>query len=75
MLFDLTDSLCKRYPALSPFAVRRERCGEVFLLIRRVTGKNEASAIEGANVPRGNVRYDSKGNIHIRRKASDNMIF
>lgn len=45
------------------------------MLIRRVTGKNEASAVEGANVPRGNVRYDSKGNIHIRRKASDNMIF
>lgn len=45
------------------------------MLIRRVSGKNEASAVAGANVPSGNVRYDSKGNIHIRRKASDNMIF
>lgn len=45
------------------------------MLIRRVSGKSEASAVAGANVPRGNVRYDSKGNIHIRRKASDNMIF
>ncbi len=75
ILFGLTDNLCQRYPALSPFAVRRERCGEVFLLIRRANKSNEASTVAGESVPRGNIRYDSKGNMHIRRKASDNMIF
>lgn len=28
--------LCKAFPALTPFAVRRERAREVFLLVRRI---------------------------------------
>jgi len=76
MLFDITDNLCQRYPALSPFDVRRERAGEVFLLIRRVNAKGARErAMGGENVPRGNIRRDAKGNIHIRRRATDNMIF
>lgn len=35
-LFETTNLLCKRYPALTPFSVRRERASEVFLLIRRI---------------------------------------
>lgn len=34
--FEITETLCRRYPALTPFIVRRERAKEVFLLIRRV---------------------------------------
>ena len=35
-LFDMTNTLCKIYPALTPFAVRRERAKDVFLLYRRI---------------------------------------
>lgn len=77
MLFDLADNLCTRYPALSPFDVRRERAGEVFLLIRRVNDKTRRERdATGVNAARGsNIRRDAKGNIHIRRRATDDMIF
>lgn len=32
----MTNTLCKIYPALTPFAVRRERSHDVFLLYRRI---------------------------------------
>lgn len=35
-LFEITEGLCKRYPALTPFVVRRERAKEVFLLLKRI---------------------------------------
>lgn len=45
-------------------------------MIRRVNSKSaREQATGGENVPRGNIRRDAKGNIHIRRKAKDNMIF
>ena len=76
MLFDLTDNLCQRYPALTPFDVRRERAGEVMLLVRRLNDKMARDNGTTGNVaPRGNIRRDARGNIHIRRPASDNMIF
>lgn len=72
MCFDIAEQLCKRYPALSPFAVRRERCGEVFKLVKRINAYN--ARVKGAK--RGETVYtDAKGNMHIRRKASDNNIF
>lgn len=77
MLFDLADNLCTRYTALSPFDVRRERAGEVFLLIRRVNDKTRRERdAAGADYARGsNIRRDTNGNIHIRRRATDDMIF
>lgn len=38
-LFEMTNTLCKVYPALTPFSVRRERVKEVFLLYRRIITK------------------------------------
>lgn len=35
-LFDMTQTLCKVYPAISPLSIRKERAKEVFLLIRRI---------------------------------------
>ena len=29
-------SICDRFPAVSPFEIRKQRFGEVFLLIRRL---------------------------------------
>lgn len=33
-------NLCERFPALTPFSVRREKATEVFLLLRRLDGHN-----------------------------------
>lgn len=59
--------------------VRRERAGEVFLLVNRLNDKlardNDGAVPTATGAPRGNIRRDAKGNIHIRRKASDDNIF
>jgi len=34
-------SICERFPALSPFDVRRTKAAEVFLLIRRMNNYNK----------------------------------
>lgn len=43
-LFEMTNTLCKIYPALTPFAVRRERVKDVFLLYRRIITKPKAES-------------------------------
>lgn len=53
--------LCTTFPALSPFAVRRERAVEVFALVRRI---NTQPKTEGGR------KVDKKG--RIRRPAGDN---
>jgi len=60
-LFDLTNELCKAYPALTPFSVRRERAREVFLLVRRANSR-----------PRTKKREDIDAQGRIRRPAGDN---
>ena len=68
IFFDLNESLCKRYEALTPFVVRREKVGEVFKLVNRINRKNEREkGVQQNDV----VWQDSKGNTHIRRKATD----
>lgn len=52
--------LCKAFPALSPFQVRRERAHEVFLLVRRMNTHPKTENGE---------KLDSKG--RIRRPAGD----
>lgn len=66
MFFDINESLCKRYTSLTPFAVRREKVGEVLLLVRRI---NEKSEREHGIGRRDTVTRDSNGNVHIRREA------
>lgn len=53
--------LCKAFPALTPFAVRRERAHEVFLLVSRI---NSQPKHEGGH------KVDSQG--RTRRPAGDN---
>ena len=33
--------MCERFPAVTPFSIRRERASEVFLLMRRLQIYNE----------------------------------
>lgn len=64
--FELEDNLCIRYKGLNPFIVRREKVGEVLLLVRRMNTQNRRkNGIKKDDT----VWYDSKGNKHIRRKA------
>ena len=53
-------SICDRFNSLSPFAVRRTKASEVFLLIRRMNNYNHYKT-----------KKNSKKNV-IRRAASDN---
>jgi hypothetical protein len=66
LFFELEDNLCKRYTSLNPFIVRREKFGEVVLLVRRINGENKRK--QGIRKD-DTVYYDAKGNKHIRRKA------
>lgn len=64
----MTESLCERYHALTPFTVRREKIGEVLLLLRRVTQKNERQkGVKGGDI----VTRKANGDIHIRREAKN----
>ena len=72
LMFDIADRLCQRYPALTPFQVRRERYREVMLLVSRVT---EAANRSAAQKPAESVWCDSNGDKHIRRPARDDSWF
>ena len=70
LFFELEDNLCQRYSALTPFIVRREKVGEVFLLVRRVNALNRRkNGLQSKPISGEKVWIDSKGNKHIRRKA------
>lgn len=64
----MEDNLCKRYTALTPFILRREKSGEVFLLVRRINASNERANGIGK---KDTVWTDSKGTRHIRRPATN----
>lgn len=68
LFFDMTDSLCQRYPGITPLNIRREKVGEVFLLINRINKRERRKKGIGENEQ---VQKDSKGRIHIRRKATN----
>lgn len=64
----MNENLCQRYRALTPFMVRREKVGEVFLLINRINQRNDREK----GIKKQDTRWtDKQGNLHIRRKATD----
>lgn len=67
IFFDLEDNLSQRYTSLNPFVIRREKVGEVFLLVNRINRKNNREKGIQAN---DKVYTDAKGDVHIRRKAT-----
>ncbi len=70
--FDLEDNLCQRYTALTPFSVRKEKIGEVLLLVTRINRKNlREKGIQHTD----KVWTDKHGNVHIRRKAQNDNWF
>lgn len=63
MFFKIELNLCERFPSLTPFQIRREKAGEVFLLIKRL---NEY------NMSLNNENTRKNGKRVIRRRANDN---
>ncbi|MCQ2059797.1 MAG: hypothetical protein MJY71_08240 [Bacteroidaceae bacterium] len=61
MMFELEVGLCERFPALSPFDIRRERLHEFCVLVNRL---NDYTKRESKN-------RDKNGHQKIRRKAGD----
>ena len=68
VFFDLEDNLCVKYPALTPFAVRREKFGEVVKLVQRIKAKNRVK--QGIKNTDQVIRY-ANGDVHIRRPAQN----
>lgn len=68
VFFELADNLCQKYPALTPFIVRKERFGEVVRLVTWINTNNLKK--QGVN-GKDKVWKDSKGNIHIKREAKN----
>jgi len=63
MFFQLEINICDRFPSVSPFAIRRQKAREVFLLIRRLHGYQENDKKSAGN-------QAGKPNV-IRRPAGD----
>lgn len=68
LFFDIEDNLCRRYTALTPFIVRREKFGEVVKVLQRVMDKNRR---EQGLQPNERTWTDKRGNVHIRRPAQN----
>lgn len=62
VLFDITVSLCERFPAYTPTAIRRLPVREVFLLVKRLNEHGARQAKKTQNTKKGRV---------IRRPAGD----
>ena len=72
-MFEITDKLCERYHGLTAFTLRKEKSGEVLLLINRVIEARNCESVLGDEErrPGDQVIYDNNGNKIIRRKAVD----
>lgn len=62
VLFEITVSLCERFPAYTPTEIRRTSVREIFLMIKRLNNYNEHQKKS----------KDKNGNKKIRRPAGDN---
>lgn len=68
MFFEINETLCQRYTSLTPFVVRKEKLGEVILLINRINEKNDTdNGLEKGD----QVIHKSNGDVVIRRKATN----
>jgi hypothetical protein len=72
----MNTALCRKFPALDPFAVRRERYRDVLRIFARLRDQAERdSAPEKPSkdkLPKGWIRQvDSKGNVTIMRPATN----
>ena len=72
MFFEISETLCTRYPALDPFRVRHQKSGEVFKILFQILEKTRKEK----GIKKGDTIYtDSQGRKHIRRKAQNDDWF
>ena len=71
-------ALCRKFPALDPFAVRRERYRDVLRIFARLRDQAERDSTPTPEkpgkdkLPKGWIRQvDSKGNVTIMRPATN----
>ena len=69
--------MCRKFPALDPFAVRRERYRDVLRIFARLRDQAERDSAPAEKpgkdkLPKGWIRQvDSKGNVTIMRPATN----
>ena len=68
LFFDLDEMLCAKYNGLTPFQLRREKIGEVALLVRRINAK---AFREKGYKPNDSVIKKPNGDVIIRRRATN----
>ena len=71
-LFEMEVSICQTFPALDPVRMRREKCGEVLLLLRRMIRYNNTQG--GDETPADDVIVITKKNgdtVTMRRAKDD----
>ena len=68
IFYELADNLCQKYPALTPFIVRREKFGEVVRLVVWINSNKLTKQGLGLS---DTMWKDSNGNTHIRREAKN----
>lgn len=74
----MNTALCRKFPALDPFAVRRERYRDVLRIFARLRDQAERDSTptpekpDKDKLPKGWIRQvDSKGNVTIMRPATN----
>lgn len=66
LMFNLTNQICEKYKSINPFSIRREKSGEVFLLIKRINKSNKRIITKNEQEIR-----KSNGDVIIRRAAKN----
>ena len=70
----MNTTLCRRFPSLDPFAVRRERYHDVLTIFSRLADQaaREGKAKAIADIPKGCIKQvNSKGEVTIMRPAKN----
>lgn len=68
VLFELSDSLCQRYPSLNPFLIRQTRAMEVFKLIRNIRRSKKYKKENGNSQPMATSRNDGVRRVNVTGK-------
>lgn len=70
----MNTTLCRRFPSLDPFAVRRERYHDVLTTFSRLADQaaREGKAKQLGDIPKGCIKQvNSKGEVTIMRPAKN----
>lgn len=70
-MFDVEVQICQMFPALDPIHLRRQKCGEVLLLLRRIVRRKMRDGADGSGgAAQGTADNDT---IIVRKKNGDTI--